>query len=173
MRVELAITQVMKMQTSQNNDAIVSKFQLTLEKLKSGQVDRRKTKSQTLSLIKPELVSLIKQGFTRAQIIEAFSNDGFKIIPRTLIEVLGTDMKQKRKPAKRKAPAATPAASTGEVKPVTPKPVKPASVPVQQTTQAKREAIAKITQSAMPEANVKKYSSSFQIPNHDDSIFGD
>lgn len=89
--------------TNKNNtDAIVQGYLASLAKLKAQPPKPKSGKSESLKLIKDELVQLVKSGFTRTQIIEAFKNDGFNIIPSTLRSVLGDDLKQKRKPVKKR-----------------------------------------------------------------------
>lgn len=81
------------------------KLQESLKKLEAGQTPGQASKGgkkEVLESIKNELKELVEKGYTSKQIAEAFANDGFGILPKSITQIISL---QKTVARKRKAKA--------------------------------------------------------------------
>jgi hypothetical protein len=83
-----------------------NKARTALEKLKQTQQPGEKSgkggKADVLQAVKSEIKSLMSEGYTAKQIAEAFKDDVFGILPKTITEIAGEKTKKKAAPSTRK-----------------------------------------------------------------------
>jgi hypothetical protein len=100
-------------------DEYSKKAKLALEKLEKTQQPGVQTgkvgKADILKTVKDEITSLLKKGYTAKQIADAFKDDVFGILPKTITEIAGEKPKKKNAPSARKThPRPAPPLSSSE-----------------------------------------------------------
>ena len=108
----------MKTQRTFDIQETAEKAKKALDKLqeqqKPGERTGKGSKTDVIKAVKQELKEMLQKGYTSQQIADAFRNDVFQILPKTITEILGrpkrTNQKQKRvqppKPEKQSVPPA-------------------------------------------------------------------
>ena len=93
-------------------DAFKTKALAAIERIKSQPIEKKKGpvgKVDVLNEVKKEILELIDAGYTITQIREVFERDVFKILPKTITEIIKQARKEKEDAikAERKAAAAS------------------------------------------------------------------
>lgn len=93
------------MQRTFDIDEYVKKAKAALSKLEQSQQPGQQTgkggKTEIVKAVGSEIKALIEKGYTTKQIAEAFKQDVFGILPKTITELIGSVSKQ-RKPVVKK-----------------------------------------------------------------------
>ena len=82
------------------------------DRQKPGERAGKGSKTDVIRTIKSEIQTLLREGFTAQQIAEAFREDVFSILPKTITQVVGPmPKKSKKPPTERKRQAVSPTAT--------------------------------------------------------------
>jgi hypothetical protein len=82
------------------------------DRQKPGERAGKGSKTDVIRTIKSEIQTLLREGFTAQQIAEAFRQDVFSILPKTITQVVGPiPKKSKKPPTERKRQAVSPTAT--------------------------------------------------------------
>jgi len=115
----------MKTQRTFDIPETVEKARKSLEKLQAQQKPGERTgkgnKTDVIIALKKELKEILQKGYTSQQIADAFRNDVFQILPKTITEIVGrqkrTNQKTKRvQPPEPEGQSVPPAPTSNEQK---------------------------------------------------------
>lgn len=67
---------------------------------KPGQSNGKGSKTDVLEAAKADIQALLAKGYTAAQIANAITNDVFKILPKSITQIVKTSTRTRRKPVK-------------------------------------------------------------------------
>ena len=82
------------------------------DRQKPGERAGKGSKTDVIRTIKSEIQTLLREGYTAQQIAEAFREDVFSILPKTITQVVGPmPKKSKKPPTERKRQAVSPTAT--------------------------------------------------------------
>lgn len=82
------------------------------DRQKPGERAGKGSKTDVIRTIKSEIQTLLREGYTAQQIAEAFREDVFSILPKTITQVVGPiPKKSKKPPTERKGQAVSPPAT--------------------------------------------------------------
>ncbi len=91
-----------KTRSKYNIEEYAQKARKALDKLREEKQPGEKTgtggKTEVLSAVKPEIERLIKEGYTAQQIADALQNDVFRILPKTITQMMNPKARKPRKP---------------------------------------------------------------------------
>lgn len=85
-----------------NIEEYAQKARQALTKLQEQKQPGEKTgtggKTEVLSAVKPEIERLMKEGYTAQQIADALQDDVFRILPKTITQMMNPKARKPRKP---------------------------------------------------------------------------